>query len=155
MTDLEPFDLNGAAAVVTGAGSGIGRAIAHELAARGSRVLVTDVDGERAATVADEISTTGGIAVGQPCDVAESDDFVAVRDRAVDEFGGVDVVVNNVGVLAAGKPEAIPVDEWQRILDLNVLGIVRSNAVFLPMLIEQGRGHVVNTSAVSGILNYA
>ena len=98
---------------------------------------------------------TGGTAVGQPCDVARSDDFVAARDRVLDEFGGVDVVVNNVGVMAAGRPEVIPVDEWQRILDLNVLGIVRSNEVFLPMLIEQGRGHVVNTSSVSGILNYA
>jgi NAD(P)-dependent dehydrogenase (short-subunit alcohol dehydrogenase family) len=155
MTDLSPFDLNGAIAVVTGAGSGIGRAIAHELAARGSRILVTDVDGERAATVAAEIAERGGTASAQRLDVARSEDFVTARDLAVDELGGVDVVVNNVGVLAAGRPEVIPLDEWQRILDLNVLGTVRSNEVFLPMLIEQGRGHVVNTASVSGILNYA
>ena len=155
MTDLGPFDLDGAAAVVTGAGSGIGRAIAHELAARGARVLVTDIDGDRAATVASEIGATGGTAVGQACDVARSDDFVAARDRALDEFGAVDVIVNNVGVMVAGRPEVIPVDEWQRILDLNVLGVVRSNEVFLPLLIEQRRGHVVNTASASGILNYA
>jgi len=63
--------------------------------------------------------------------------------------------VNNVGVLVAGRPELIPVDEWQRVLDLNVLGVVRSNEVFLPLLMEQGRGHVVNTASASGIVNYA
>lgn len=62
--------------------------------------------------------------------------------------------MNNVGVLAMGPPEALPVDAWQRVLDLNVLSIARSNLVFLPLLIEQGRGHVVNTSSASGLLAY-
>jgi NAD(P)-dependent dehydrogenase (short-subunit alcohol dehydrogenase family) len=155
MTDLAPFDLAGAGAVVTGAGSGIGRAIAHELAARGALVLITDIDEERATTVAGEITAAGATAVAQRCDVARSEDFVAARDRALQEFSAVDVVVNNVGVLVAGRPEVIPLDEWQRILDLNVLGTVRSNEVFLPLLMEQGHGHVVNTASVSGILNYA
>ena len=155
MTELAPFDLDGSAAFVTGAGSGIGRAIARELARRGARVLVTDVDGQRADDVAAEISGAGGTACSQRCDVARDDDFEAARDRALAEFGTVDVVVNNVGVLVAGRPEVIPVDEWQRVLDLNVLGTVRSNRVFLPLLMAQGRGHVVNTASASGILNYA
>ena len=155
VTELGPFEINGTVAVLTGAGSGIGRAIAHELAARGARVLVTDVDEERAATVAAEITVAGATAVAQRCNVARSEDFVAARDRALQEFGAVDVVVNNVGVMVAGRPEVIPVDEWQRILDLNVLGIVRSNEVFLPLLMEQAGGHVVNTASASGILNYA
>ena len=82
MTELQPFVLDGAAAVVTGAGSGIGRAIAHELAARGARVLVSDIDEARADTVANEITAAGGTAVAQRCDVGRSDDFVAARDRA-------------------------------------------------------------------------
>jgi NAD(P)-dependent dehydrogenase (short-subunit alcohol dehydrogenase family) len=155
MTDLPPFDLDGAAAFVTGAGSGIGRAIARELAGRGSRVLVTDVDEQRADVVADEITTAGGSAAAQRCDVARDADFEAARERVLAEFGGIDVVVNNVGVMVAGRPEAIPVDEWRRVLDLNVLGTVRSNRVFLPLLMEQRRGHVVNTASASGILNYA
>jgi NAD(P)-dependent dehydrogenase (short-subunit alcohol dehydrogenase family) len=155
MSDLAPFELDAAVAVVTGGGSGIGRAIAQELAARGARVLVTDVDDERAATVATEIRDAGGSAVPQRLDVAQADDFVAARDRALAEFGSVDVVVNNVGVMAAGRPEVIPVEEWQRVLDVNVLGVVRSNEVFLPLLIEQGRGHVVNTASATGILNYS
>jgi NAD(P)-dependent dehydrogenase (short-subunit alcohol dehydrogenase family) len=155
MSDLAPFELDGAAAVVTGGGSGIGRAIARELAARGARVLVTDVDDQRAATVATEIRDAGGIAAAQRLDVAQADDFVAARDRALADFGSVDVVVNNVGVMAAGLPEVIPVEEWQRVLDVNVLGVVRSNEVFLPLLIDQGRGHVVNTASATGILNYS
>ncbi|MGZ4150478.1 MAG: SDR family NAD(P)-dependent oxidoreductase, partial [Actinomycetota bacterium] len=97
MSDLAPFELDTAVAVVTGGGSGIGRAIARELAARGARVLVTDVDDERAATVATEIRDAGGIAAPQRLDVAHADDFVAARERALAEFGSVDVVVNNVG----------------------------------------------------------
>ena len=68
----------------------------------------------------------------QRCDVARDADFEAARERVLAEFGRVDVVVNNVGVMVAGRPEAIPVDEWRRVLDLNVLGTVRSNRVFLP-----------------------
>ena len=69
-------------------------------------------------------------------------------------FGRVDVVCNNVGVLAMGAPESLPLDAWQRVLDLNLLSIARSNLVFLPLLLEQGRGHVVNTASASGLLAY-
>jgi NAD(P)-dependent dehydrogenase (short-subunit alcohol dehydrogenase family) len=155
VTDLAPFEFDGAAAFVTGAGSGIGRAIAHELARRGASVLVTDVDDARTAAVAQEIVDGGGTALAQRCDVAQDADFTAARDRCLTDFGRVDIVVNNVGVLAAGRPEVIPIDEWQRILDLNVLGVVRSNAVFLPVLMEQRHGHIMNTASASGIINYA
>lgn len=155
MTELSRFEFDGTVAFVTGAGSGIGRAIAHRLAARGTRVLVTDVDEERTTVVANEIVDAGGTALAQRCDVAQDADFVAARDRCLTDFGRVDIVVNNVGVLVAGRPEQIPIDAWQRILDLNVLGVVRSNAVFLPVLMEQGHGHIVNTASASGIINYA
>jgi NAD(P)-dependent dehydrogenase (short-subunit alcohol dehydrogenase family) len=155
MTDLAPFDLRGTAAVVTGAGSGIGRAIATEFARRGARVLVTDVDDTRAETVAGEITAEGNGAAWQHLDVTERDDFVAARARCLDEFGRVDVVVNNVATMLSGRAEQIPADEWSRLLDVNVLGIVRSNEVFLPGLIEQGHGHVVNTASLSGMLVYA
>jgi NAD(P)-dependent dehydrogenase (short-subunit alcohol dehydrogenase family) len=155
LSELAPFEFDGAVAFVTGAGSGIGRAIAHHLARRGARVLVTDVDEPRTAAVAQEIIDAGGTALAQRCDVALDADFTAARDRCLTDFGRVDIVVNNVGVLAAGRPELIPIDEWQRILDLNVLGVVRSNAVFLPVLMEQEHGHIVNTASASGIINYA
>ena len=105
--------------------------------------------------MAGEITAEGGAAVWQHLDVTERDDFVAARTRCLDEFGRVDVVVNNVGTMVAGRPEQIPAEEWRRLLDVNVLGIVRSNEVFLPILIEQGRGHVVNTASTNGIIVYS
>ena len=155
MTDLAPFDLQGSAAVVTGGGSGIGRAVATELARRGVRVLVTDVDDARAETVAAEIAAEGGTAVWQHLDVTQIGDFVAARSRCLDEFERVDIVMNNVGTMVGGRPEQIPADEWARLLDVNVLGIVRSNEVFLPLLMEQGHGHVVNTASTNGIIVYS
>lgn len=155
MTDLAPFDLQGAAAVVTGGGSGIGRAVATELARRGAQVLVSDVDDARAETVAAEIAAEGGTVRWQHLDVTQRDDFVAARTRCLDDFGRVDVVVNNVGTMVGGRPEQIPADEWARLLDVNVLGIVRSNEVFLPLLMEQGHGHVVNTASTNGIIVYS
>ncbi len=155
MTDLAPFDFQDTSAVVTGAGSGIGRAIAIEMARRGARVLVTDVNDERAETVAGEITAEGGTARWQHLDVAAIDDFTAARDRCLDNFGRVDVVVNNVGTMVGGRPEQIPAEEWGRLLDVNVLGVVRSNEVFLPVLMEQGHGHVVNTASTNGIIVYS
>ncbi|PAZ11819.1 short-chain dehydrogenase [Streptomyces sp. SA15] len=143
--------MHNAVAVVTGAGSGIGRATAHSLARRGARVVVTDIDRDRAGTVAGELGERGVAAV---CDVTSLDDLRAVRDLALDRFGRVDVVMNNVGILAVGPVEDIPLDAWQRVIDVNLLGIVRSNLVFLPLLLDQGSGHVVNTASTAGLLPY-
>jgi NAD(P)-dependent dehydrogenase (short-subunit alcohol dehydrogenase family) len=145
-------DLEGAVAVVTGAGSGIGRASAISLARRGSQVVVSDVNGARCAAVAEEINASGGAAVGVVCDVAMMSDIERLREAALDRFGRVDIVMNNVGVIAMGPPESLPVEEWQRVIDINLVGIVRSNLVFLPLLIAQGHGHVINTASMSGLL---
>ncbi|MCK9930735.1 SDR family oxidoreductase [Frankia sp. Mgl5] len=145
------IDLDGAVAVITGAGSGIGRAAAHAFVRRGARVVVTDVDGERAAAVAGEL---GERAVGGRCDVTSVGDLEAVRDLALDHFGRVDLVMNNVGILAVGPVEEIPLEAWQRVIDVNLLGVVRSNLVFLPLLLGQGSGHVVNTASTAGLLPY-
>jgi NAD(P)-dependent dehydrogenase (short-subunit alcohol dehydrogenase family) len=145
------IELRDAVAVVTGAGSGIGRAAAHAFARRGARVVVTDIDGDRAEAVAGELADR---AVAARCDVTETADFEAVRDLALDRFGRVDLVMNNVGILAVGPVEAIPLDAWQRVVDVNLLGLVRSNLVFLPLLLAQGSGHVVNTASTAGLLPY-
>jgi NAD(P)-dependent dehydrogenase (short-subunit alcohol dehydrogenase family) len=149
-----PLELDGAAAVLTGAGSGIGRATAMSLAARGCRIVASDLDPDRAEETAALVTAAGGEAVGRRVDVARQEDLEALRDLCLQRFGRLDVVMNNVGVLAMGSPEALPLEAWERVLDLNLLSIARSNLVFLPHLIAQGRGHVVNTSSASGLLAY-
>src|SRR6478752_172955 len=129
-------DLFGRVAIVTGAGSGIGRAAVLAFA--------------RAGAVAEEARAGSVSAVGVACDVRRDEDLVAVRDRALAELGRIDIVMNNVGVIAAGAPLNIPFDEWQRVVDTNLLSVVRSNQVFLPLLLEQGDGHVVNTASTNG-----
>jgi len=149
-----PMRLDGAAAVLTGAGSGIGRATAIALAARGCRVAASDLDADRARETAALVTAAGGEAVGMRVDVADQADLEALRDLCLRRFDRLDLVMNNVGVLAMGAPEALPIAAWQRVLDLNVVSIARSNLVFLPGLIAQGRGHVVNTASASGLLAY-
>ena len=149
-----PLPLRDAVAVVTGAGSGIGRAAAIAFAARGARVAVSDLSAERARTVAAEIDQLGGHAFGIAADVTREADLEALRDECLERLGGLDVVMNNAGVLAMGAPESLPDEAWQRVLDVNLLSIARSNRVFLPLLLAQGSGHVVNTASASGLLAY-
>ena len=146
-----PLDLSRSVAVITGGGSGIGRATARSLAQRGARVVITDLDEDRALKAAGEI---GDAALGARCDVTSVDDLVAARDLAVARFGRVDIMMNNVGVLAVGRPEDIPLDAWQRVIDINLMSVVRSLGVFLPGLLAQGSGHIVNTASTAGLFPY-
>ena len=148
-------DLAGKAALVTGGGSGIGRGTVLALATAGAHVAVADVNPERAAEVAAEASERGPGACGLTLDVNRQEDFDAARDTMLAEFGRVDIVMNNVGVIAAGLPEHIPLSEWERIVSTNLLSVVRSNAAFLPGLLEQGSGHIVNTASTAGLFAYA
>lgn len=147
-------DFQGRTVVVTGGGSGIGRAAVLAFAGAGANVVVADVDAGRCESVAAEARALGVGGLGVPTDVRRDDDFTRLRDLTLDAFGRVDVVMNNVGVLAAGLPLSIPIEEWVRILDTNLLSYVRSNLVFLPLLLAQGTGHVVNTASTAGLYPY-
>jgi NAD(P)-dependent dehydrogenase (short-subunit alcohol dehydrogenase family) len=149
-----PMELEGIAAVLTGAGSGFGRSTAISLAARGACIVASDLDVTRAEETASLIAQAGGEADHLAVDVSNQADLESLRGRCLDRFGRLDLVMNNVGVLAMGAPEDLPVEAWQRVLDLNLLSIARSNLVFLPHLLSQGRGHVVNTASASGLLAY-
>jgi NAD(P)-dependent dehydrogenase (short-subunit alcohol dehydrogenase family) len=149
------MDLEGTVALVTGGGSGMGRGTALALAAAGVDVVVADVNSERATEVAQEASARGRKCIGVTLDVNRQEDFEAARDAMLAEFGRVDIIMNNVGVIAAGLPEHIPMPEWERVISTNLLSVVRSNSVFLPLLLEQGSGHIVNTASTAGLFAYA
>jgi NAD(P)-dependent dehydrogenase (short-subunit alcohol dehydrogenase family) len=157
-------ELAGTVAVITGGASGIGRATAAALAEAGANVVVADIDLDGAQVAAEQAQAAAHAAghavgtvgtVGIALDVNSQADFDRARDLALDRFGRVDVVMNNVGVIAAGLPEHIPMSEWERIVSTNLLSVVRSNETFLPLLLEQGHGHIVNTASTAGLFAYA
>ena len=147
--------VDGAVAVLTGAGSGIGRATAHSLARRGATVIVSDVDADRARLVAGEIQALGGRADAMRCDVSLPEDVAALAEKAMLDYRRIDVIMSNVGVIAKGEPLEIPIEAWESIIDINLLGTVRVLRAFLPTLLEQGSGHVVTTASTAGLFPYA
>ncbi len=147
--------LEGKVAVITGAASGIGRAIAHSLARRGTQIVAVDINAGELATVAAELREHNVDVVPRAADVSDPIAFDGIRDTALERFGKVDIVVNNVGVLTNGLPQDIPAVEWERILNINLMSVVRSNATFVPMLLDQGSGHIVNTASFAGLFTYS
>ena len=141
------FDLSGARALVTGAGSGIGRAIALELARKGSQVLAVDQHGETAEKTALACSEVGPEAHDLACDVT---DVEAVRDlagRVEADHGGIDVLVNNAGVGMTGRFVDMTIDDWRWIRAVNLDGIIHCCHAFGPGLLARGRAQVVNVAS--------
>ncbi len=140
-----------AAAVVTGAGSGIGAAFAVELAKRGGRVVCSDIDENAARTTADAIIAAGGEATLLRCDVSQIDDVTALASQAQSWFGGPPtVVINNAGVGAGGLPIGeMSLDDWQWVLDINLWGPIYGCHVFAPILREAGYGGIINVASAA------
>lgn len=149
------MDIPGTTAVVTGGASGIGRATALELARRGADVVVADVHEERLAEVVGRIEALGRRALGIPCDVTRDADVDALAAAAFDTFGTVDIVMNNAGIAVLGPAYRVEMSEWERILQVNVLGLVRGVRAFVPAMVERGRGYVVNTASIAGVWAYS
>ncbi len=153
--DETTFSFAGKNALIIGAGMNIGRAIALEFAGRGARIAVADVDTAAAQVTADRIKAAGGDAFAVQCDVSSEQSVRDAADAAEAAFGPMDVVMNNAGIISGGNPEDIPLSEWQRMMDINFFGMVRSNAVFVPRMIERGCGYIVNTASFAGLYPFA
>ena len=144
--------LEGKVAVVTGAGSGFGQGIASRFAAEGARVVATDINGESAERIVDGIRDAGGTAMAVPGDVSRGDDMARMIGAAVDEFGGLDVVVNNAGTTHKTRP-MLEVDEetYDRVFAVNVKSVYHSAIHAVPVFRRQGHGSFINIASTAGI----
>ncbi len=143
-------DLSGKVVAVTGASSGIGQATALACAAAGASVALAARRTDRIAAVAEEISAQGGRAIAVTTDVSVESEARAFVQTAHDDLGRLDVLVNNAGVMLLGPIEDAPTDEWRRMIDANVYGVLYCTHAALPLMRAQGSGHIVNVSSVAG-----
>ncbi|QND46674.1 3-oxoacyl-ACP reductase FabG (plasmid) [Rhizobium lusitanum] len=137
-------------AIVTGAGSGIGRAIALRLAADGYGVLVNDLSRDRAQTVADEIGKAGGLAAAAAGDVSRSEDVVAIHAAAVAQHGEVDLLVNNAGIVHQASFENLALEDFDRMFAVHVRGTFLMTKAVLPSMLERGEGGIINVASQLG-----
>ena len=145
-------DLRGRTAVVTGGGSGIGRALVHALAQQGMNVVVADIEEERAQEVADEAHSFGARALAVKVDVSDFASVSALADTAYAEFGAVHLLCNNAGVLIMAPVTELDTQDWGWVFAVNVLGVAHGIHAFLPRMLEHGEpAHIVNTSSTAAL----
>ncbi|KJV26283.1 SDR family oxidoreductase [Luteibacter yeojuensis] len=138
--------------LITGASSGIGEGIARELAAAGARVFLGARRTDRLERIAAEINAAGGTALFRSLDVTSRSDVQAFADAAIAAWGHVDVIVNNAGVMPLSPLAALHVDEWDRMVDVNIKGVLYGIAAVLPHMTARMQGHVINIASI-GALN--
>jgi NAD(P)-dependent dehydrogenase (short-subunit alcohol dehydrogenase family) len=142
----------GKVAVVTGAASGIGLALAERFAGAGLDVVLADVEQPALQTAAEKIAGLGGKTLAVPTDVSDEAAVNALAAAAVDRFGAVHVVCNNAGVACPADPWFGPLSAWKWVLGVNLWGVIHGIRAFLPVLAAQGEGHIVNTASVAGLI---
>jgi NAD(P)-dependent dehydrogenase (short-subunit alcohol dehydrogenase family) len=145
-------ELRGRTAVVTGGASGIGRAMAEAFAGEGMRVVLADIEAEALEQAAAALRATGAAALAVPTDVSRAEQVQALADRAVAEYGRVDVVCNNAGVALSGPTWEYTLADWEWLLGVNLWGVIHGIRAFVPLMLRQGgEGHVVNTGSIAGL----
>ncbi|MDA3922603.1 MAG: SDR family oxidoreductase [Salinisphaera sp.] len=137
---------------ITGAGSGLGRELALCYAQAGWRVAVTDIQTGRARRVAGEVNDAGGQGIAQTLDTRRDEDYAQLNERLQESWGGLDVWVNNAGVAASGTVADTSVEDWEWMLQINLMGMVRGCRAALPML-RASRGHLINIASFAAIAN--
>jgi NAD(P)-dependent dehydrogenase (short-subunit alcohol dehydrogenase family) len=145
-------DIRGKVAVITGAGSGIGQALACDLARRGARLAISDIDEVGLAETAKQVRVIGAPVHATRLDVTDRPAVLSYADEVVAEYGTVNIVINNAGIAFTGDIEQMTFEQIERVLDVDFWGVVNGTKAFLPYLIESGDGHVVNISSLFGLL---
>ncbi|SEG94625.1 NADP-dependent 3-hydroxy acid dehydrogenase YdfG [Thermomonospora echinospora] len=140
-------------AIVTGGASGIGRAIATALVARGDTVIVTDINAPGAESVAERLNTLGrGRALAEGLDVTDAEAVATLYKKVHAEHGRLDLVFNNAGIAIGGLAEELTLDHWNRAIDINLKGVVHGVQAAYPLMLEQRSGHIVNTASLAGLV---
>ena len=142
--------LDGKVAVITGASSGIGEATARQMAAEGAKLALVARRHDRLVALADEIEKAGGEALPIEADVSDHGAVEALMAQAQGRFGGVHILINNAGVMLLGPVDGGDVKEWERMVDVNVLGLLYCTREAIPIIRDSGGGHIVNVSSVAG-----
>jgi NADP-dependent 3-hydroxy acid dehydrogenase YdfG len=143
-------NIKGKVVAVTGASSGIGEATARILANAGAHVVIGARRIERLEKLAQEIARNGGTVLTSKLDVTSRDDVERFTKLAVSNFGRLDVIVNNAGVMPLSPLSSLKVDEWERMVDVNIKGVLYGIAAALPIMSEQGSGQIINVSSIGG-----
>ncbi len=144
-------DLEGKVAVITGGASGIGWAVARRAAADGMLIVLADIEEGPLKDAENALANQGADAIGVVTDVSDAESVRALREAALDRFGAVHLVHNNAGVGLGGPIWEVSEEDWRWILGVNLWGVIHGVATFVPLLIEQGEGHVVNTASIAGL----
>jgi short-subunit dehydrogenase len=144
------MQLKGSVAVITGASSGIGEAVAVAFAQRGAKVVLAARRKERLDDLSDRIERAGGTALAVRCDVSEPAQLSALPSFVNEAFGPCDILVNNAGIPGGGAFADLTYEQIAKIVNVNVLGVMYGSRAFLPGMIERGRGHIVNVASLAG-----
>ena len=138
-------------AIITGASSGIGKATAYALVKEGFAVILSARSIDKLNELKSELLSKGHKAIAVKADVTKRNDMKQVAKAALDEFGQIDVLINNAGIMPLSFMKNLHEDEWEQTIDVNVKGVVNSIAAVLPAMMEQKDGHIVNISSIAGI----
>jgi len=145
------YDVSGKTAVITGAAGGMGLSMARSFATAGMKVVLADIDTDRLTTAVDRLTAEGHAAIGVRTDVADEAQIQALAQAALDEFGAVHVMSNNAGIGIAGTVDEMTLDDWKWTLDVDLWSVIYGVRTFLPLMKEQGEGHITATSSMAGL----
>jgi NAD(P)-dependent dehydrogenase (short-subunit alcohol dehydrogenase family) len=144
-----PTPIEGSVTLVTGAASGIGKAVSTALAGRGARVVMSDID---RAALDDAAAGSDGIIDTVTLDVRDPDAFAATVDRITADYGRLDILINNAGTAVVGEAQELRLEHWQRVLEVNLHGVVNGVLAAYPGMVTNGAGHIVNVSSLAGLV---
>lgn len=146
-------DFQGKVAVVTGGASGIGRAMAERFAEEGMRIVIADVEQSALERTEVEMIADGAEVIGIRCDVSKAHDVKVLAEETIKAFDSVHILCNNAGVEIAGSIWAIPLEDWEWVLGVNLWGVIHGLHYFVPLMLEHGQpSHIVNTASMAGLV---